>query len=250
MFRFDREGFRFDLLWAPKPGAQMLFVLFSGDALREKFDPPVFQRWSWAPAFPGHCLYVADPSIHLDETLGLAWYAGTKDFDPAPTIAATVREFADAVGVPLRSVVSYGSSGGGFAALRLLGFLPDMAAVAVNPQIVVTLYRWRHVEKYLSLCFGIDSRDDALRLFPERLSVLHYLPEIRNRRITYIQNTHDHYHLQDHFALFCSTLGVSADENPHDGSFRRLLFADERGHGGAEPEQLFRRAMAIMTQAE
>lgn len=70
LFHSTRAGLTYDLLWSPKPGAKRLFVLFSGDAMRSKNNPPVFQRWSWAPQFPGHCLYVSDPTLLMAPSEG------------------------------------------------------------------------------------------------------------------------------------------------------------------------------------
>jgi hypothetical protein len=110
-------GFQFDYLYQPSIHKR-LFVFFSGSAQRSKINPPVFQRWSWAHLFPGHCLYVSDPSLFLNDKLGLAWYSGTSGFDPMPIIAQEVKNLALSLDINESSIFSYGSSGGGFAALR------------------------------------------------------------------------------------------------------------------------------------
>lgn len=79
----EKEGkHRIDYLWQPNLEHDRLFVLFSGNAMRSKNDPPVFQRWSWSKHFPGSCLYVSDPSLYLSKDIGLAWYSGADTFDP------------------------------------------------------------------------------------------------------------------------------------------------------------------------
>ncbi|WP_218240971.1 hypothetical protein, partial [Pseudomonas sp. 2822-17] len=55
LYTYKYEGFEYDFLYKPSQ-EKRLFVLLSGSANRSKFTPPVFQRWSWAEYFPGHCL--------------------------------------------------------------------------------------------------------------------------------------------------------------------------------------------------
>ena len=130
-------GHRIDYLWHPNLEHRRLFVLFSGNAMRSRNDPPVFQRWSWASHFPGSCLYVSDPSLYLHPDLGLAWYSGTEKFDPMPSILQRALDIAAQSGVPRKNIFSYGSSGGGFAALRFAAITEGIGAISVNPQIQI-----------------------------------------------------------------------------------------------------------------
>jgi hypothetical protein len=238
--------FLFDYLFQPCEYAKRLFVLFSGDAKRSKNHPPVFQRWSWASHFPGHCLYVADPSVYLDNTLGLAWYAGTDRFDPMPTIIEDVLSLASRLDISHDRIFPYGSSGGGFAALRMATMLNSVVPVAVNPQITITDYNRKGVERYLRICFENRTRSQALKEFPDRLSILTHVPKIRKRRIIYIQNILDDHHYSDHYSSFCKRMGAPRDENLEDGEFRRLLFSHEDGHRKAETPEVFNKAMDII----
>ena len=242
---FEEQGFRFDALWSPKPGAERLFVLFSGDALRSKNDPPVFQRWSWAPHFPGHCLYFSDPALYLADWLGLAWYAGTAGFDVLPPIARAIEAVLAAVGLGPDRAFAYGSSGGGFAALRLAAMMPGTGAVAINPQTVVPVYERKTTEMYLRLAFD-RGRKGALRHYPERLSLLELVPRLQQRRLIYIQNTLDPHHYEKHYLPFCAAMGAPPEANETEGGFRRLLFAHEKGHVKAETPAVFGRAMQIV----
>lgn len=246
IMRESREGLRLDYLWKPNPGARRLFVFFSGDALRSKNDPPVFQRWTWSSFFPGHCLYVSDPSLHLDSQLGLAWYSGTKDVDPMPAIIDRVSWVAGQMNLHHEEVYAYGSSGGGFAALRMAALMPGAGVVAINPQTSILDYHGKAVEKYLRVCFGETDREAAFSRYPDRLSVLEHCERLRGRKLIYIQNTLDTHHLEMHFKPFCRLMGVPPLQNESEGNFRRLLFSDEGGHGKAESQQVFDRAMQII----
>jgi hypothetical protein len=238
-------GHRYDLLWMPQPRARRLFVMLSGDAMRKKYDPPVFQRWKWAPMLPGHCLYIADPSTYLHPRLGLSWYAGTVSYDPQAVIARLVGEIARQHDVPPGNVITYGSSGGGFAALRLAAALPDAIAVPINPQVTITDYEMRNVETYLDIAFGTRERALALELYP-RLSLRAEHATLQKRRIIYIQNRLDTHHHEAHYKPFCDMMEADPEAEPECGRFRRLLFEHEGGHGAAESQEVFDRAMAII----
>ncbi|MFN3525824.1 MAG: glycosyltransferase [Paracoccus sp. (in: a-proteobacteria)] len=239
-------GHRFDYLWAPKPGAERIFVLFSGDAQREKNDPPVFQRWSWAPHFPGHCLYVSDPMLHMHPEMGLAWYAGTEDLDPLEPIIRRVLEMTRLTGLQARDVVAYGSSGGGFAALRMVAMLPEAAAVAINPQTNIVRFKWASPDFYARICLNQPDRDAAMAAFPHRLDLGKHVKELRKRRLVLIQNRVDTHHLNKHYIPFCREMGATPNENRDSGLFRRILFDHEGGHGRAETPEMFAAALDIV----
>ncbi|KUF08985.1 hypothetical protein [Pseudoponticoccus marisrubri] len=244
---FDDSGFRFDFLWSPKPGAKRLFVLFSGDAIRAKNDPPVFQRWSWADYFPGHCLYISDPALYMDKELGLAWYAGTEDFDPMPVVRDRLNTILNNLGLPQSAMVSYGSSGGGFAALRLLRFMPDVTAVSVNPQVSITDYEMRRkVNIFLRICFGGRARKEALAEFPERLNLLSDPEPLKSCNIILVQNVLDSHHYEDHYKPFCAALEVGDDHAPDDPALHRVLFENPGGHTKAEDAATFGKIISII----
>jgi hypothetical protein len=247
IYHSDNQGFRFDFLWHPREGSDRLFVLFSGDAMRNKFDPPLFQRWTWASNFPGHCLFVSDPSLYLDPSLGLAWYAGTSTFDPMPVIAETVASFASQFDIPPERVWTYGSSGGGFAAVRMLNYLDGAGAVAVNPQTSICAYERKSVERYLKICFNSRSRAQALSDFPQRISLIENSERLSDRKLIYVQNVLDQHHFTDHYLPFISAMGAvpiednTGDCTPHfyNNKFCSILFSHPGGHKKAETPEVF-----------
>src|SRR5690606_6961115 len=110
LYNFNSGNIEFDFLYSPSK-QNRLFIFFSGYASRKKLQPPVFQRWNWADAFPGHCLYISDPTLKLYEDLGLAWYIGNKEADVQPIIVEIIKVVATKLNIPLENVILYGSSG-------------------------------------------------------------------------------------------------------------------------------------------
>lgn len=242
-------GVRYDYFWAPLKGAKRLVVLFCGHTPRDKFPGPAFQRWSWSRKLNAHCLCVSDPALFRHERIGLAWYAGGLDFDPMPQILSRVLLIAERLGIEPHRVWTYGSSGGGFAALRAAAMQPGLGAVATNPQTTITRYHRALAPNYLSAFWGGRGREAALADFPERLSLLPHAQTLAQRRIVIAQNDADVHHLEEHYKPLCEAMG-HPEEAGVTASVRRVRFYDSRGHGAAEKGSVFPLLMEQMQAAE
>ena len=255
-------GLRLDYLWVPRPGARRMVVLFSGAAPRDRFaEPPVFQRWSWAPAFDAHCLFVSDPALWRDPGLSLGWYLGTEDHDPMPDILRTIDRLAAGAGLGRDRIWAYGSSAGGYGALRLAalaaedggdgtasgpGSGPGIGAVALNPQTDLARYHGRGaVRRLCAACFGGRRIAAFRRDFPDRASLLGRAATLAGRRLVLVQNLRDPHHLEEHYRPLCAAMGMDWTEG-RDGPVHRILWDGPGGHGAAESEAVFARCLAIM----
>lgn len=244
LYYFEDQGLHYDFLWRPKTQSNKLFVFFSGDAMRKKYNPPVFQRQSWASRVPGHCLFISDPMLYIDSSLGLAWYSGTELQDPLLRIAELIQQVVADLGLSLADVVAYGSSGGGYAALRLSLVLPDIAVICINPQTDITEYETRGVEKYLRLCWQGIGRAEAKTRFAARFSLLPAAEQkkFNHRRIIYVQNVMDTHHFEEHFKPFCEAVGI-APVSSHTQYISVILFSHPDGHAKAETDEVFKQAI-------
>lgn len=244
LYYFEDQGLHYDFLWRPKTQSNKLFVFFSGDAMRKKYNPPVFQRQSWAGRVPGHCLFISDPMLYIDSGLGLAWYSGTELQDPLLRIAELIQQVVADLGLSLADVVAYGSSGGGYAALRLSLVLPDIAVICINPQTDITEYETRGVERYLRVCWQGIRRAEAKTRFASRLSLLPAAEQKKfsNKRIVYVQNVMDTHHFEAHFKPFCAAVGI-APVASNTQSISVILFSHPDGHAKAETDEVFRQAI-------
>lgn len=238
IYSFATDDFEYDFLFS-RGDNDRLFVFLSGDAPRHKFQPPVFQRWSWAKTVPGHFLAISDPTLKLSDDIGLGWYIGTQDCDPTETLVALIAKVAASVGVTAQDIYFYGSSGGGFAALHLAARTPESTAIAINPQIVVTDYASRGVQRFLDRHFGGLNPSEAIRAYPNRFSVLPRCGELSERNnVLYVQNTLDDHHLKTHFKPFAAGAGLS-ESNGHRTKRAEVMFFEEpAGHSKAEPREM------------
>lgn len=242
IYTMDHGALQYDFALFRRPGpARRLFVFFSGYVRRGQLPLPVFQRWSWHAQFPGHTLFFSDPTLKSSETLGLGWYIGTDRQDAGPHLVAIVRRVAALTGVSDGDVTFYGSSGGGFAALRAQALLPAASSIVINPQIVLTRFVGHSLRLYLDAFFGGISADAFARTFPERNSIAHLSPALARSRIVYAQNAADRHHVERHMAALLRPDPPS--RCPAD--LRVVMFRDDAGHDVAEPPDLVPRLVAL-----
>ena len=250
LLKFHHGCYEFDFLWSPKASSSRLFVIFSGDALRKRNNPPVFQRWRWAEYFTGHCLYVSDPALHLSTRLGLGWYSGTRDCDFLKLISVFVDGLSAGLNISPTNVYSYGSSGGGFAALRLMHTLPRANAIVINPQTSICRFEFSSVERYLKVCYGIASREQAQKNFPERLDLTAFPQFLSGRKIMFVQNKLDPHHYDSHYVPLCKAMQVEAMHDPDNPVFSQVHFEHEGGHRKAETAEIFGNLMQRIENGE
>ncbi len=134
--------------------------------------------------------------------------------------------------------------------MRMAALFPEINAIVINPQTVITDYEFKNVERYLRICYDGRNRGEAIRDFPERLSIIENIESLKRSNIIYIQNVLDTHHYEMHYKPFCAALNASWDENRTDGNFRRLLFSHEAGHKKAETQEVFQEAMKIIGSLE
>lgn len=236
------DGEQYDFVFAPKPETKRLIVFFAGDARRSKFEPPVFQRWSWASKFPASCLYFSDPALYHNSNLGLAWYAGNSRGDYLEHIGELVAGVARAVGVERGQVFSYGSSGGGFAALRFGCFYPGLRVIAVNPQTNLWNYPEKWTKRMSRACYGVEGLDRVPPDHQYKFSALD--PEVVSgaRSIFVAQNVKDVEHYENHFIPFMDYVQSLGEKD----KVLSRKFSDESGHAGAEDEGTFEAIIQLL----
>lgn len=206
-------------------------VFFSGAVQnRETKSGPFFSgnNVSLSGGFP--YISISDPSLELDQALGLAWYAGSEDQSLPGQLLTILAAFADA---SERELLLIGGSGGGYAALFYGQCLGSLASVLVwNAQTDILEYNEKFVKHYLSAAFPrdtkihLDSPDwkrKVRRVLAESAVELSILAGAKTgrkpRRSVFIQNATD-WHVPVHAAPF-----VEASQYKHRG--RGLHLADQ-----------------------
>lgn len=213
-------GLPIDLLFVNvgriQEGQRVLPVFFSAAVGSRNAAPgPFFSGSGIAGAAGVAALCVADPSLAIDDKLALAWYAGSRRQRTQEILERLLATVADRLAVELLLV---GGSGGGFAALQLAGCLGGRAsALAWNPQTDFLKYYRSAIRTYMETCFPeageADSSGDAARLLAcgiEHQVLESYAAGRRPRRLLYLQNADDDFHVARHAKPFVRALGMQS----------------------------------------
>lgn len=220
-------------MYFPGP-ANRLFVVMPSAVERASVTLPVFSRWSWATKgiFPGHVLFISDPTLALREDLGLAWCLGTAAHCATDEIAGFVSKFAAANGIPNQDIVFYGSSAGGFAALAAAAKVPGSTAVAINAQTDAFAYaRREQVALASEACFGSAAVERVRAQFADRLDMVRRWSSKPGSRVIMVQNELDVHHYEGHFKPFWESLGGTVQQGwSANGVHRSWVYSAEGGH--------------------
>lgn len=204
-----------------RPGGCLLVGFTGAVPDRARKSAPFFSGISIAGRLRLPLLAVSDPVLALSSEVNLGWYAGLDGLsDLARRIGALVTEFALDHGV---SPLLFGGSGGGFAALSVLGHTGTAArAMAWNPQTRLSRYSRRLVKAYADHAFGVAppevlASDAALAAHLDRCGIAHDLLRDRGpwtHPFLYLQNRTDLPHVEKHARPFLERYGARA-LSPH-----------------------------------
>jgi hypothetical protein len=239
MFGVVHGGLRFDCLLkrCAAPGAP-LFVVLSGLRNPDKHPIPKFDRISRAPLFSGHVLYVSDPIHHFAPEARTGWYLGDASRPGIRLLADVVRVLAGRLGVADEGIISYGSSAGGVAAVKLAAHIGTATAVAINAQTKLWLFRRGVVNTWRRACFpGISQ--DVLFKRGERQFDLHETVLSHPRfKLLYVQNRLDGFHFRAFYQPFCDAFLLAPERMglSRYGRMSTYLFDHASGHGAETPE--------------
>lgn len=220
--------------------SKKIYILFNG-ALKENFDVyPTYNRSSWKERFNENIFNIYDATLNMVDGYLLGWYQGTLDQPLEEDIVALINKMKLCRGVSNTDLIFYGSSGGGWAALKYALLFEGSQAVAINPQIDILKYSAiESVNKFLNYsCKGLTI-SEAEKEIGERLKISP--DDFQRSKSTFIiaQNIKDTPHYRDHFLPFWSRFSLEGKEGWDNKKMNYAIVYDhESGHGG-EPEEVF-----------
>lgn len=195
-------GLPIDILVSPKNSDTTVF--FFHGAIEPHFTLPVLSGLGISGGLEANRVFVSDPSLTLDETLWLSWYAGNyKQPDLQQSLTNIFRKIVSSLGST--RTIFFGGSGGGFASLFFARHFEDSLALVFNPQINIASYAERAVRDFVEKAFQVpQGTDDPLSQLPAE--IVTNLCEIYDKptgsKIAYLQNKNDSSHLQLHLSPF------------------------------------------------
>lgn len=195
-------------------------VYFHAAIAKDNATIPVFNGLNLNSSVGANAIYVSDPVLESDLTLG--WYAGDEDHHLQEDL---VRVFQKILGQlpPHRHLIFFGASGGGFASLYFSSQFDDSLAIAINPQTNVLRYFDTFVDPFLEKLWPNFSESHP--------GFAYDTGEIYSRRfknsVLYIQNLGDRSHVRSHLIPFLE------DINPEDERFMLHFVRWGKGHRAA-----------------
>lgn len=199
-------GLPIDVLVSPSSSPTTI-VFFHG-AIEPHFTLPVLSGLGISGGLDANRVFISDPSLVLDETLLLAWYAGNSQ---QPHLQSVLTRILKKIVSSLESqrVVFFGGSGGGFASLFFASQFDNSLAIAFNPQTNIQKYMASAVRAFAEKAFGVvPGQSHPLDHIPD--AVIYDLCELytspRSAKIAYLQNLNDKAHIDSHLSPFTETI--------------------------------------------
>jgi len=216
-------------------------VFFTGavDKRSEKTGP-FFSGRTLAEMADCGFVAVSDPTLSVDGSLGLAWYAGSRHQDAQRKITDLLAKISECFS---RELLLIGGSGGGFAALYFGYQLGEKCSVVVwNPQTDIFKYSPSASKAYFESAFGPDILsalqaprwEEPTKKFLTDFPITYELMSLAEdgtppRRMLIFQNASD-WHVGHHFAPFVSAAGFKhMGRGIHEKDTRRLAILRDFG---------------------
>jgi hypothetical protein len=235
------KGVQFDFFLKLNQKYDVLMCIGSGYVERQKIQPPVFHRYSWSSEIQASTIFYADPTLYLDDEIGLGWGQGVQDHFYLRSISDILKKIAEITKYEYKNMLFYGSSAGGYQSLYLAGYFRGSRALVNNPQTNIFNYHENHVNKMLDVSYkGLDL-ETIKKKYGRRLVVMDFYKSIKYvPKIAYYQNiaaTHD---INNHVTPFFNELNKLKILDKGTRIAFHMYYDQEKGHNPHPKEQAIR----------
>lgn len=196
-----------DIMTEIKPGRPLVIFFCGAATKRESVSLPIFAGLGVLEECDASKVFISDPTLHLSDTITIAWYAGYKGAslqDDLVRIIESIIKKSEA-----KKTLMTGGSGGGFAAMYYSSRIKNSLAVPWNPQTSILRYHKRFVDEYVKTAWGLTSIPDDESKAPQGLEagLFKRYSAPPNNYVIYLQNNTDD-HVQVHLTPLMAALGV------------------------------------------
>lgn len=230
------------------------YVLFNGALNRGFTVYPTFARHSWQDKINANMLNIYDSTITRTQDYVLGWYQGSANMPLEKDITAIINSLKRKCGMFNKDLVFYGSSGGGWAALKFASIFKGSYAVAINPQIEILKYHFKAaVDAFLLNSYGGLSQEQAKKKYGRRLAidpsgfvVNSQLQRDAQSRFIIAQNLVDKPHYVEHFLPFWANFSQMQKDGWDDHHHNYSIIYDHPSGHGAEPPEIFKKIQTVL----
>jgi|GEM_PF-4664130 len=224
--------------------SERLYIMLTA-AVKPSDDLPVFNRLMWQDDFPGYFVAISDPSLLKiqKQSGGLGWYLGCADHPMIFELAILIRQIATLLSVDFSNVYVYGSSGAGFAAIKIASAIDSLAcAIAINSRVDVLQAQTKALDAFC-MSNEISSITQLEENYGDLLTVI---PEVKSRscRALIIQNTNDKYYYESQFKSLSEITGMPVHDINEEINLtcrmKLITYNGPEGHVGEDRKMLGR----------
>lgn len=190
----------FDFFYEDR-GAPVTFITFSAAINPSIKEYPIFSSRPVAERLGANFLAFSDPAAGGDEALTTFWHLGTHEVSSHVVVPAIIRKVIGERGGD--SLLFFGSSAGGFAALNYSAQFAGSAVLVMNPRVNV-LNAPKHAPRYVPVAFPGIPVQDALRALPYNQADVYRAPQ--GNFVVYLQNMQDDVYKRNHYAHFAKAV--------------------------------------------
>lgn len=241
---FSGKQINYDFLLSAVHGT-VLLCHFHANAPRGGIDgtPPFFSGLGVTSEITTSMFIPSDPTLALDASLTLAWHLGCEGIRLQAITVSIVRKLQTIWHAP--RVVTWGGSGGGFAAIRIAKDVPNSIALVWNPQTDIAKYEQSQVNCYLRIAFSTIAPDGTVPSDREQFPSL-CTDDFRDGYkgyILYLQERTDWHveaHLEPFLASFCKKTLTDISGSSNFSGFvndHLYLHLDHWGDGHVPPSK-------------
>ncbi|XUO88177.1 hypothetical protein RVM26_03510 [Halomonas sp. KM072] len=252
---FKEFGLDFNYFFHMKGERNLLVFMPSAMSNREVI--PKFSRWSWMEEVKGFdSICVADPTLHLSESILGGWLQGTQEVWALERIVSHI--YLLSLVHDYDKIIFHGSSLGGFGAIQSVVLMNNMFNInalflAENPQIDLAIYQWkRHRDTVAKVVYGKDVIEDVDSEYLHRLNVSKTIEKLWGQdfspRGVVVAKESDRHHYEEHVIPFLGYLKSNFKECMVD---LHLISAheDASGHTALDKERFFRELSELVEDA-
>lgn len=233
------------------------YIFFNGALARSISIYPSLSRNSWSKKVDSNILNIYDSSINPSDNYLLGWYHGVHNKPFQDDVIPIIESLKEKNGLSNQDLIFYGSSGGGWAALKFSSLFQGSIGVAINPQTNIIKYEIEAaVDKFLARSYPQMEKSEVLMNYSNELMIdpkgfmSKGLEKEFSERSRFIlaQNILDASHYNDHFldfwGNFSSTKNGGWDDLSHNYA---IVYEHESGHG-AETNDVFLRIQSVIEE--
>lgn len=214
---------------------KIIFFFPGASTKKHKYD---VQRYSWGAQLMNYeTCFFADPTVS-ETVLRIGWFQYSQENFGIDSLVTLINCIVQIKGYQESDIVFFGSSAGGFVALKLAEYFARATVIAINPQIYLFNYHKTFYQKMLDVCYPNTNPNKIQELFLNRISV-HRIVADRVGKTFIFQNKYDQLHYQKHIGDYLNNNklwnNVSSinqfDVNNIKNNFNVIFYEDEKlGH--------------------